>query len=70
LIAPAVLGTLHDVDARSLALDARAFDRPGARHLLWTPADSERQRLARWLLVLGLVAFVGGKLAGVLPRLP
>jgi energy-coupling factor transport system permease protein len=70
LVAPAVLGVLHEVDARSLALDARAFDRPVARHLLWTPVDSDRQRIARWLLVLGLVAFVGGTVAGVLPRLP
>jgi len=70
LVAPAVLGTLHDVEARSLALDARAFDHPGARHLLWTPADSPRQRLARWLLVLGLAAYVAGVAAGVVPRLP
>jgi energy-coupling factor transport system permease protein len=69
LVAPAVLGTLHEVEARSLALDARAFDRPGTRHLLWSPADSARQRLARWLLLVGLVAFVVGTLTGALPRL-
>jgi energy-coupling factor transport system permease protein len=70
LVAPAVLATLHDVDARSMALDARAFNRPGARHLLWAPVDSNRQRLARWLLMLGLIEFVGGTLFRVLPRLP
>lgn len=70
LVAPAVLGTLHEVEARSLALDARAFDRPGTRHLLWSPADSDRERLARWLLVAGLVAVVAATVVGALPRLP
>jgi energy-coupling factor transport system permease protein len=70
LVAPAVLGSLHDVVAHSLALDARAFDRPGRRHLLWSPGDSDRERLARWLLVAALAAFVAGTVAGVLPRLP
>lgn len=70
LVGPAILGALHDVEARSLALEARAFDRPGPRHLLWAPPDSERQRAARWLLLAALVALVVGTLTGVLPRLP
>jgi len=70
LAGPAVLGTLHDVETRSQALEARAFDRPGRRHLLWAPADSDRQRLARWLLVAALAAFVGLSVLGVLPPLP
>jgi energy-coupling factor transport system permease protein len=69
LVGPAILGSLHDVEARSLALDARGFDRPGPRNLLWAPADPQRQRAARWLLVAGLVALVVGTLTGVLPRL-
>ena len=70
LVGPAILGALHDVEARSLALEARAFDRPGPRHLLWAPADSDGQRLARWLLLAALAAFVVATLTGVLPRLP
>jgi energy-coupling factor transport system permease protein len=70
LVGPAILGSLHDVEARSLALDARAFDRPGSRDLLWAPSDTERQRAARWLLVATLLAFVAGTLTGALPRLP
>jgi energy-coupling factor transport system permease protein len=70
LVGPAILGSLHDVEARSLALDARAFDRPGPRDLLWAPADTEPQRAARWLLVAGLAVFIVGTLTGVLPRLP
>jgi energy-coupling factor transport system permease protein len=67
---PAVLGALQDVDRRSLALEARAFDRPGPRQLLWVPADSGRQRLARWLLLVGLLGFIALRAAGTLPRLP
>jgi energy-coupling factor transport system permease protein len=70
LAAPAVLGILHDVETRSLALEARAFDRPGPRQLLWAPADSDRQRLARWLLVAALIATAVLTIARALPRLP
>lgn len=70
LVAPAILGGLHDVESRSLALEARAFDRPGPRHMLWAPADTDRQRAARWLLLAALLGFVIGTLTGVLPRLP
>ena len=70
LAGPAVLGALHDVETRSLALEARAFDRPGRRHLLWAPADTAPQRLARWLLVAGLGLFLALTVLGVLPALP
>ena len=70
LAGPAVLGTLHDVETRSLALEARAFDRPGPRHLLWAPADTAAQRRARWLLVAGLGLFLALTVLGVLPALP
>lgn len=70
LVGPVVIGSLHQVEARSLALDARAFGRPGPRHMLWVPGDSPGQRAARWLLVLGLAAIVAGSLVGLLPRVP
>ena len=70
LVGPAILGALQDVEARSLALEARAFARPGPRHPLWAPADSERQRAARWLLLAALVGLLVATLTGVLPRLP
>ena len=31
-----------------MALETRGFTRPGRRTLLWAPADTRRQRLARW----------------------
>jgi energy-coupling factor transport system permease protein len=70
LVGPAVLGALRDVDRRSLALEARAFDRPGARQLLWAPPDTERQRLTRWLLVAVLLTILALRLTGALSSLP
>lgn len=70
LVGPVVIGALHQVEARSLALEARAFGRAGRRHLLWAPADTTNQRVARWLLLTALAVVVAGSMAGVLPRLP
>jgi energy-coupling factor transport system permease protein len=58
IVAPVVLGSIAEVEERSMALDARAFTRPGRRSLLWSPADSSAQRVLRWLLVLGLVGLI------------
>lgn len=70
LAGPVVLGALHEVERRSLALEARAFARPGLRHLLWVPPDTSRERIARWLLVAALVLVVVGAAIGALPRIP
>lgn len=70
LAMPVVLSAFGEVEERSLALEARAFDRPGRREPLWTPADSPRQRLARWLIVGGLVAALLARAAGLLAGLP
>jgi energy-coupling factor transport system permease protein len=58
IVAPVVLGSIAEVEERSMALDARAFTRPGRRSLLWSPADSNAQRVLRWLLVIGLVGVI------------
>jgi energy-coupling factor transport system permease protein len=55
IVAPLILGSLTDVEERSLALESRAFSRPGRRHLLWTMPDSSPERVLRWALVLVLV---------------
>jgi energy-coupling factor transport system permease protein len=70
LAGPVVIGALHHVEARSLALEARGFGRPGPRHLLWAPPDTSAQRAARWLLFAALLVVATGMLTGVLPRLP
>ena len=46
LVGPVILTSLTDVEERSLALETRAFSRPGARHLLWAMADTAWERVA------------------------
>jgi energy-coupling factor transport system permease protein len=70
LVGPVAIGSLHDVEARSLALEARAFGRPGPRHLLWAPLDMARERAARWALVIGVAIVILASMAGRLPELP
>ena len=70
LVGPVVVGVLHRVEARSLALDARGFGRTGPRHLLWAPGDTPGQRSARWLLLAALAAVIAGAVTGAVPRLP
>ena len=70
LAGPVVLGTLHGVEQRALALEARAFGRPGSREPLWTPPDSLLQRIVRWALAADVVLLVVLVAAGAIPRLP
>ena len=64
LVAPVVLGSIAEVEERTMALEARAFTRPGRRTLLWRPADSRGQAVARWLLVAALPLLIGLRAAG------
>jgi energy-coupling factor transport system permease protein len=54
LAGPMILGALGEVEERTVALEARAFGRPGRRTLLWEPRDSTVQRASRW----GMVALI------------
>jgi energy-coupling factor transport system permease protein len=60
---------LGEVEERTMALEARAFTAPGRRTLLRRLPDSRRQRLARWLLLLGSICLVVVSLSGVV-KLP
>ena len=64
IVGPVILGSIAEVEERSMILEARAFTRPGRRSLLWSPPDSHAQRLARWLLVVGLVGLLVARIAG------
>ena len=70
LIVPVVLSSLTEVEERSLALEVRAFGRPGRRQLLWKPPDRSWERVLRWGLAVALVAFVVGRAAGLVPPTP
>ncbi|MDQ3881099.1 MAG: energy-coupling factor transporter transmembrane protein EcfT [Chloroflexota bacterium] len=66
IIAPVILGSLTEVDERTLALEARAFGRPGRRTLLWTPADSSVEAAVRWGLVATVPLLVALRVAGAM----
>lgn len=66
IVGPVILGSIGEVEERTMALEARAFSRPGRRTLLWWPDDSGRQRVARWAMVAALLALIAARVAGVL----
>lgn len=70
LVGPVVLSTLHGVEERSLALEARGFGRPERRDLLWAPEDREGERSARWLILGALLALEAARAGGFLDGLP
>ena len=70
LVGPVILSSLTEVEERSLALEVRAFGRPGPRRLLWEAPDRGSERLVRWVLVIAFAALVAAKLARLLPALP
>ena len=64
IVGPVIIGSLTDVEERSLALESRAFSRPGRRHLLWAMPDSGWERALRWVLVVALVVAAGARISG------
>ncbi len=70
LVGPVILSSLTEVEERSLALEVRAFGRPGRRNLLWRIPDTGAQLTVRAVLLLALVAAIVGRLTGMFPSLP
>jgi len=66
IVGPVILGSIAEVEERTMALEARGFTRPGRRTLLWSPSDSRTQAIARWALVIGLAATIVARIAGFL----
>lgn len=66
MVGPVILTSLTDVEERSLALESRAFSRPGRRHLLWAMPDTTWERALRWLLLAACIGLVAIRIAGVL----
>jgi len=64
LVGPVIIGALTDVEERSLALESRAFSRPGKRHLLWSMPDTTWQRGLRWVLLALLAAIAVARVTG------
>jgi energy-coupling factor transport system permease protein len=64
LVGPVIIGSLTDVEERSLALESRAFSRPGRRYLLWSMPDTTWERALRWGLFAGLITLIALRLTG------
>ena len=64
LAGPVLLGSIAEIEERTMALEARGFTRPGRRTLLWHPDDSRRQALARWLMVAAVPALLASRALG------
>ncbi len=64
LAGPVLLGSITEVEERTMALEARGFTRPGRRTLLWHPPDSGRQAVARWIMVAALPLVILARAAG------
>jgi energy-coupling factor transport system permease protein len=64
IVGPVIVTSLTDVEERSLALETRAFSRPGHRELLWAMPDSTPERALRWVLGGSLVVLLALRLAG------
>jgi energy-coupling factor transport system permease protein len=64
IVGPVILGALGEVEKQTMALEARGFSRPGRRTLLWHPADSSLERIARWAMVVAIPAFVLARALG------
>ncbi len=63
LVAPLILSSLMEIEERAIALEARAFNRPGPRTSLVTLRDSRLQSAARWLMLFLGVAVVAARFA-------
>jgi energy-coupling factor transport system permease protein len=64
IVGPVIIGSLTDVEERSLALESRAFSRPGRRNLLWAMPDSGWERALRWVLIVALAVAAGARISG------
>ena len=64
IVGPVILGSLAEVEERTMALEARGFARPGRRTLLWAPPDSAAERVARWAMLLALIAMILARVTG------
>ncbi|HLA17285.1 MAG TPA: energy-coupling factor transporter transmembrane component T [Candidatus Limnocylindrales bacterium] len=65
LVGPVLISAVTEVEQRSLALEARAFSRPGRRDLLWAMPDRGAERALRWIVGGVLLAVVLGHLGGL-----
>jgi energy-coupling factor transport system permease protein len=66
IVGPVVLGSIAEVEERTMALEARGFTRPGRRTLLWAPPDAAWQAVLRWGMLAALLGLIVARVVGVL----
>lgn len=58
LVGPLIVGALVDVEERAMALESRAYTADGPKTSLRQLVDTPAQRIARLLMILGIVALI------------
>jgi len=58
LMGPLVLSSIMDTEERAMALEARAFSRPGRKTSLLLLEDSVWQRIARWTIMVAALGLI------------
>jgi energy-coupling factor transport system permease protein len=58
MILPLVLSSLVDVEERSIAIEARAFQSPTRKTSLYAIPDTRGQRIFRWLLLASILLVI------------
>lgn len=58
MILPLILSSLVDVEERSIAIEARAFQSPTHKSSLFEISDSQGQRLIRYLLFITMILLI------------
>jgi energy-coupling factor transport system permease protein len=66
LLGPLVVGALVDVEERAMALESRAYTAPGPKTSLRELVDTTGQRIARWLILLGIAALIASRIVLIL----
>lgn len=62
LVGPLILSSLMQIEERAIALEARAFNRPGRRTSLVALHDTRAQALLRWALAAAALALIAARL--------
>lgn len=58
LVGPLVLSSIVETEERAMALEARAFSRPGRKTSLLVLRDSGWQRVARWVFLIVMLMLI------------
>ncbi len=70
LIGPVIIGSLTEVEERTMALEARGFSAPVKRTALRSIAGRPLERALRWVVFIGALVLLGLSISGRLEALP